>query len=181
MAEIEQLLERMARKGASQIQIKQIISGIATDITETTCTLQRDDAPPLYNVRLNAIDDDLKSYATIYPKDKTNVLAAIIENMKTEAVVIRCSEVEKIKIKIEEQTLVVDKNGVVFNEGKKNGLVEAQKMTDWMAKVYNDLQTLKTQLSTHIVPASGSAFGLVFTPTTEEPVTKDFENEQIKQ
>ncbi|NDV93537.1 hypothetical protein D0T84_01220 [Dysgonomonas sp. 521] len=181
MGQLEQTIEQAIKSQAGKMQIKTVCWGVVTEVTETTCTVERDEAPTLYDVLLNAIDDDLQSYVTVYPEVGSNVLVAIVENLKTEAVIVKCSEVEKVKIKIGEQTLIMDKEGFVFNDGKNQGLVKIVNMVDWMVKLYTDLQTLKDLLSTHLVAGNGSPLGLIFNPITPSPSVKMFENEKIKQ
>lgn len=181
MSQLEQTIVEAMAGVAGQRQLKAVCWGVAKDITDTSCTVERTEAPTLYDVLLNAVDDDLQSYVTIYPKEGSNVLVAIIENQRTQAVVLRCSEVEKLKVKIGEQTLVIDKEGFVFNEGLNNGMVMVKEMVDWMTKLYADLQTLQKQLSTHPVAGNGSPLALVFDTTTPKPSIDMFQNEKIKQ
>lgn len=181
MSQLEQAIIEVVGGVAEKRQVKLVCWGVAKDITATSCTVERDGAPTLYDVLLNAVDDDLQSYVTVYPKEGSNVLVAIIENQKTQSVVLRCSEVEKLKVKIGEQTLEIDKDGFVFNKGANNGMVIVKEMVDWMTKIYTDLQTLQKQLTTHPVVGNGSPLALVFTPTTPKPTIKMFENERIKQ
>jgi len=132
MGALEQAIEQAILKHAGKLQVKQVLSGVAKDVGELTCTVERQDAPALYDVRLNAIDDDLESYFTVYPAEGRQVLVAIIENMKTEAVLIRCSEVQKVKAKIGTTELELDTNGFLFNRNDEN----LQKvMTDLIAEV----------------------------------------------
>ncbi len=116
--QLEELIERVIKKHAANIQIKEVVTGVAKNITETACDIERAANPMIHRARLNAIDDTLESYVTVYPKDGSNVIAGIIEGMKTEAVILRCSEVERVKIKIGEQTFLMDKDGFVFIGGK---------------------------------------------------------------
>ncbi len=181
MSQLDQAIEEAIKSIAGKFQVKTICWGVAKDITDTSCRVEREEAPEIYDVLLNAIDDDLESYVTVYPKEGSNVLVAIIENLKTEAVVVKCSEVEKVKVKIGEQTLLMDKDGFVFNEGKNKGLVKIGSMVDWMKKIHADLQTLKTLLSTHPVAGNGSPLALTFNPTVPIPQIETFENKDIKQ
>jgi len=181
MGQLEQAIENAIKSQAANIQIKTVCWGVVTEVTESTCTVERDEAPTLFDVLLNAIDDDLQSYVTVYPKEGSNVLVAIVENLKTEAVIVKCSEVEKVKIKIGEQTFIMDKEGFIFNDGKNEGLVKIGNMVDWMKLVFADLQTLKTLLLTHLVAGNGSPLGLTFEPTTSSPNVQMFENKDIKQ
>lgn len=179
MGELEQAIELAVKKVAGKMQVKQILSGTAVDVGDLTCTVEREGSPALFDVRLNAIDDDLESYLTIYPAEGSAVLVAIIENMKTEAVVIRCSEVAQVKMKIGDQTLVADKDGFVFNDGT-NGMVKLAEMVSWMQKVNTDLKTLKTLLSTSPVAGNGAPLAIVFNPTTPVPEKGTFEDTKIK-
>ena len=124
----EQAFGAAASKQASRHQVKQILTGVAIEVGETSCTVERDNAPTLFDVRLNAIDDDLNSCVTVYPTEGSEVLVAIIENMKTEAVVIKCSEVQRVKTRIGEMLIDLDKNGL-----------RVGKETDAMRDVLTDL------------------------------------------
>lgn len=181
MGQLEQAIENAIKSQAGRMQIKTVCWGVVTEVTGNTCTVERDAAPTLYGVLLNAIDDDMQSYVTVYPEEGSNVLVAIVENLKTEAVIVKCSEVEKVKIKIGEQTLFLDKEGFVFNDGKNGGLVKIGDMVDWMKKLYTDLRILKGLLSTHPVAGNGSPLGLTFEPLTPSPSVAMFENKDIKQ
>ena len=179
MDELTQSIELAIKKISGRMQVKQILTGTAKDVGEMTCTVEREGSPSLFDVRLNAIDDALGSYFTIYPAEGSSVLVAIIESMKTEAVVIRCSEVSSIRIKMGNETLVGDQNGFVFNNGT-TGLVKLPEMISWMQKVQSDLQTLKVLLSTSLVVGNGAPLAVVFNPATPAPVRSNFEDTKIK-
>jgi hypothetical protein len=180
MGALEQAIQSAIQSQADRRQIKQIISGTASNVGETTCDMEREDAPTIYGVRLNAIDDNLESFVTIYPQEGSFILAGIVENLKTEAVVLRCSEVEKVKLKIGTQNLLINKEGFVFNDGENGGLVKINDLVSWMSKVYSDLQTLKTQLFSYAVAGNGAPLGLTFNPTTPNPNVNTLENKKIK-
>jgi len=120
MGELEQAIEMAIEKVSGKKVVKQIFTGIAKEIGDLTCTVEREGSPALFDVRLNAIDDELESYLTIYPAEGSAVLVAIIENMKTEAVVIRCSEVEKVKAKVGTTVLELDATGLRFGRSDEN-------------------------------------------------------------
>lgn len=120
MGALDQAIEQAILRHAGKLQVKQVLSGVAMEVRESTCTVERQDAPTLYDVRLNSIDDDLESYFTIYPAEGSQVLVAIIENLKTEAVVIRCSEVQKVKARIGTTILELDADGFRFDRDEEN-------------------------------------------------------------
>ena len=132
MGALEQAIEAAIKKNARQLRVNQILAGVVSEIGELTCTVTRDDAPDLYDVRLNAVDDNLESYLIIYPVKGSAVLVGIIDGMKTEAVVLRCSEVERVKLKIGETSLLIDKDGFsVIRQAES--LVDA--LTDLIAEI----------------------------------------------
>lgn len=126
---LEQAASAAIKKIAGKMQIRQTIVGFAKNVRDNLCDIEREDAPMLLDCRLNAIDDDLQSFVTVYPKENSNVIVGIIENLKTEAVVLRCSEVERIRLKIGEQTLLIDENGLIINDGNWGGLIKIQELT----------------------------------------------------
>lgn len=180
MGQVEQAMKEAMRVITENYQIKGVLSGTAINVRDTLCDVEREGAPTIYDVRLNAVDDDLQSFVTVVPKEKSNVLVAVIENLKTEAVVVRCSEVQKVLIKVGANTAVMNDDGLVFNDGKISGLAKLPKLVEWMGKVYNDLQTLKTQLQTHPVAGKGAPLAMTFNVSVPNPVQSDFEDTKIK-
>jgi hypothetical protein len=120
MGALEQTITMAISQHAKSTQIKQVLSGVAVDVGENSCTVNRIGAPTLYDVRLNAIDDDLQSCFTVYPAEGSSVLVAIIENMKTEAVIIRCSEVQRVKAIIGTSELELNTDGFRFGRADEN-------------------------------------------------------------
>jgi hypothetical protein len=99
MPEVDELFSRVIKRQIQATRFIQVVSGIATDITETTCTVKREGSPDLSGVRLDAIDDTIENQFTIFPKDNSHVVVGIMDGLKTEAVVLKCSEVEIVRIK----------------------------------------------------------------------------------
>ncbi len=179
MEPFEQAVQTAVKKIVGKMQIRQTIVGIVKNVRETTCDIERENAPTLLDCRLNAIDDNLQSFVTIYPKEGSDVIVGIIENLKTEAVVLRCSEVEKVKLKIGNQTLKIDKDGFVFNDGTLDGLVKIQELT-------NKLNVLVDTFNSHTHPFVGVAPTVA--ATTSPIIAKaqtfsksDYENTEVKQ
>ena len=153
----EQAAENAIRAVIHKYQVKEVLHGTATNVGETACDVEREGAPTLYGVRLNAIDDDLQSYVTTYPAAKSDVIVGIVEGLKTEAVLLRCSEVAQVKIKIGEQTLVMNEDGVVMNGGT-NGLVKADELKTQLDKLSKRVDDVISAI-TNGVPAAGAPDG----------------------
>jgi hypothetical protein len=142
MNEAEQTLLSLVKKGAKSQQIKQILTGTAKNVRENLCDVEREDAPTINDVRLNAIDDNLETFFTIYPKENSNVIIGIIENLKTEGVILRCSEVEKVKAKFGNQTMQFNADGFVFNDGNNGGLTNTPKLKAQLDKLTARVDTI---------------------------------------
>jgi hypothetical protein len=126
-------------------------------VGETSCDVERDNAPALYDVRLSAIDDDLQTYCVTVPAVGSVVVVGVIEGLKTEAVLLRCSEVQAFRIKIGGKTFVVDKDGASLN---------GTNLAQWMNKVHTDMTTLQNLLSVSPIAGNGAPAAIVFTPQT---------------
>ncbi|MDD2996360.1 MAG: hypothetical protein PHP99_09140 [Paludibacter sp.] len=156
---LEQAIEKAIAAHVDRLRFAQIISGTATEVGETTCTVVRDDAPELTDVRLNAIDDDLQSHFTVYPKENSSVVVGILEGIKTEAIVLICSEVERVSFKTGNSTFVFDSSGLKLN---------GTEIVGWINKVYSDMQTLKALLQSSPIAGNGAPAAIVFSPTVTQ-------------
>lgn len=74
--------------------------GIVTEITGMTCTVERDGLPPLFDVRLNAIDQSFDDMFLIIPVIGSQVLCLVVENQSAETAIVKYTEVEKVIITI---------------------------------------------------------------------------------
>jgi hypothetical protein len=163
------------------VQKGHIFTAQVKSVESETCTVALGKAS-ISRVRLRAVVNGKDEKLYIKPKKDSYILAVDLSNGDyRDLAVLTYSEVETINIKIAETTIDIDKDGIIFNGGKNNGLVFVEKMVEWMQKVHNDLATLQTQLSTHPTEGQGAALGLVFNPTTTSPTMPDFENTKIKQ
>lgn len=158
MRQVEQAIETAMTAVAGKRQIKGVLSGTAVNVRDTLCDVEREGAPTIYDVRLNAIDNDLQSYVTIVPAEKSNILVAVIEKLKTEAVVVRCSEVQKVLIKIGANTVVMNDDGFVFNDGDNEGVVKINELVKKLNAVEKDINNLKQAILTWVpTPNDGGA------------------------
>jgi hypothetical protein len=176
MGALDQAIEEAIRRHAEKRQIKQVLIGVAKDVKDTTCTVEREGAPTLNDVRLNAIDDNLETYLTVYPAEGSNVVVAILENLVTEAIVIRCSEVAKIGLKIGAITLVIDKDGIVMNGGSFGGLIKIEELKTQLDKVTDRIDAVINAIKTGTVTPGdgGAAYKLSMTTQLSALSKEDF-------
>jgi len=74
--------------------------GVVTEITGMTCTVERDGLPPLFDVRLNAIDQSFDDMFLIVPVVGSEVLCLVVENQSAETAIVKFTEIEKVIITI---------------------------------------------------------------------------------
>ena len=81
---------------------------------------------------------------------------------------------DKILIKIDDQTLTIDANGFVFNQGNNGGLVIVQSNVDRLNLIETDLNNLKNLMFAWIpVPSDGGlALKTAATPWINSKLTK---------
>lgn len=75
--------------------------GKVVKITGNTCLVERENLPPLEDVRLNAIEADFSNKIIIYPKVGSEVLCLQIFGNKEETAVVQYTEIDKILIEID--------------------------------------------------------------------------------
>lgn len=148
---------------------------VEVDCVERTCTVL-DDGVEYYGVRLQPVVEKDGGLG-LFPKVGAFVLIAKIEG--GDLYVVTASEYDSITLKIDDISLLLDKNGIVANNGD-NGLVKINKLIEWMNKVYSDLNNLKATLATHPVAGNGSPLGLKIDFSTPKPIKSDFEDTRFK-
>ncbi|MDH1883966.1 hypothetical protein [Empedobacter sp. GD03797] len=97
--EFEELFEK-AVKGANKKGVRRfpIMMQTVTEVSETTCTT----ADGIDDIRLNAIDADLDSKITIYPKIGSKIIYGRL-NDTDDLFVLKYSEIDRIVIKMDKQ------------------------------------------------------------------------------
>ena len=146
------------------------------DSQERTCTIIDDDTE-YYGVRLQPITEG-QSGVVLTPKAGAFVLVSRIEG--GDLYVIAASEYDSLSAKIADTTLILDKDGIVANNGDNNGMVKIDKMIEWMKQVYNDLKKIQSELFSHKVAGNGAPLALTIELNTKEPIKSNFEDKRFK-
>ena len=111
MSEFEQLFKQ-AVKGANKNKGKFTLTvGTVLEIDNDTCTVDDHE-----EVRLNAIEDSLTSQFTVYPKLNSKVIIGRIEG-EDDCFVVKCSEIEKVVIKIDDQVFEMNDGKFTIKKG----------------------------------------------------------------
>ena len=149
---------------------------VEVDSQERTCTIIDDDTE-YYGVRLQPITEG-QSGVVLTPKAGAFVLVSRIEG--GDLYVIAASEYDSLSAKIDDTTLILDKDGIVANNGDNNGMVKIDKMIEWMKQVYNDLKKIQSELFSHKVAGNGAPLALTIELNTKEPIKSNFEDKRFK-
>ena len=149
---------------------------VEVDSQERTCTIIDDDTE-YYGVRLQPITEGQSGVGRT-PKAGAFVLVSRIEG--GDLYVIAASEYDSLSAKIADTTLILDKDGIVANNGDNNGMVKIDKMIEWMKQVYNDLNKIQSKLSSHTVAGNGAPLGLKIELDTPKPIKSNFEDKRFK-
>lgn len=149
---------------------------VEVDSQERTCTIIDDDTE-YYGVRLQPITEG-QSGVVLTPKAGAFVLVSRIEG--GDLYVIAASEYDCLSAKIADTTLILDKDGIVANNGDNDGMVKIDKMIEWMKQVYNDLKKIQSELFSHKVAGNGAPLALTIELNTKEPIKSNFEDKRFK-
>ncbi len=148
----------------------------SVDTSARTCDIDNDGVS-MYAIRLQSIVQG-NTGLILFPAIGAKVLCCRIEGTE-QYMVLHASELNQAQLVIGDKSVKMDKNGFVFNDGTI-GSVCADKMVEWMSKVYSDLQTLITLLSTSPVAGNGAPLNVVFIPSTPSPNLADFTDDALK-
>jgi len=147
---IAEKLNAIAKKGKMSDVL--ILPAQVKSVDGTTCAVSIDDLE-ITGVRLRAVINSEKEQLLITPKIGSYVLIADLSGGNfTDFAVISYSEVEAISIKIDSQTINIDKDGIVCNGGNLGGMIKIQELTNKLNELVNAFNT-----HTHTVATSGTA------------------------
>ncbi|WP_367867898.1 hypothetical protein [Pedobacter sp. WC2423] len=113
----EEMLQKVFTRTLQGQAVRTIGIGTATNIKENNCTVLRDGQPELLDVQFHATDDTPGSRMIEIPADNSSVIYAIIDNQETDAVLLKCSEIDKVLITIGNMEYHLDKDGCMIKSG----------------------------------------------------------------
>lgn len=141
MNETFQRLVKLLIKQSLPVQV--CIGTVETvDVEKQTCTVLREDAPKLFGVRLNAVVSEYADRLILKPKEGSLVLCSLIENDVNEAYLLACSKLEEISLNIGEQSLLINKDGFIFNTGELGGLIKIEELKTQLEKLTARVDTI---------------------------------------
>jgi len=124
---VNEAFQRLVELIVSDKFKNQMFVGKVKDVDKEndTCTIERENRPKLFDVRLNAVVDQLSDKLIIYPKSGSYVLCSQIGGDQTETSIIKYSEIDSLEISRATIKVALDQEGIVIeghNENLKNVL-----------------------------------------------------------
>jgi hypothetical protein len=187
---MEELIRQAIVKVLKSILQNGLVSGTATKVTDTTCTLVQDGKPDIEGVALNAYQQVEDSYVTVVPKEGSLIVVGTVDGEVTEQrppVVIGCTEVQKVIWKCGDKTLVFDSSAMVINGGDNGGLPISGNVTDRLNKLEDFVNQFVSTYNSHTHPylnvaaaATTSASAAAVSGTLTNTVVADIENPKVK-
>lgn len=166
-------LDKLIRDIVKPLIKTQVVKAVVTSVdkTEDTCEVKLiENDSERFEVQLRAVVDSAKNGLIIYPAEGSNVLVSIIGNNDADCFIVQYSEVDEI----------------VYMDGTNGGLIKIIDLVKKLNNIENDVNSLKTAMSSWIPVAQdgGAALkgvvsswaGQQLTPT----VVGDMENEKFK-
>jgi hypothetical protein len=174
---VQQLVDTMLRRLPVSVSVGTVKD---VDRDKRTCTVEREDRPTLFNVRLNSVISDNASYCTVFPQTGSYVLCLAIGD-QADCYLLATSEVEEFVMKTGDSELKVNKDGFMFNGGSLGGMVKLETLVGKLNRLENRMGTHQhIYINSAGAPAPTTADGM---SNAVIPQTKasELENKKILQ
>lgn len=108
--------------------------GVVKELNGNTCTVERENLPPLLDVRLQALEGDFKNRFLIKPKVNSEVVCLSVDNEVAETCIVQYTEIDSVEINIGGAKIEVS-NGKVQVKNEQADLKEI--LTDALQTLEN--------------------------------------------
>lgn len=170
--QIAKLMKAFQRNG------RVFLPATVESVEGNTCTINVDGLL-ISDVRLKVTNDETDDMVLITPAVGANVLAGSLTGSLSNLFILHTDSFSQAYLKAGEISFKMDKNGIEFNDGKNSGIVKVKEITEWMGKLYKDIQVLKTLLKAHPVAGQGAPLGLNWEINAPKPIQRDFEDTKV--
>ncbi|MCP4123686.1 MAG: hypothetical protein GY751_18205 [Bacteroidetes bacterium] len=155
MTKEEQFIEALKSNVKEGNEFPSIIQAVVVEAGDTFCKVKlTDNDLELEEVMYSATEENENGFILI-PKENTNVLIGTIGGDENSLYILAMDEVQKVKLVIEGETLIIDKDG--FNMELSNGKVTVKNSTSDLKQLLTDMVDMVMQLRVSTaVGASGT-------------------------
>jgi hypothetical protein len=131
----DEVFASLLNKAHDKNAVITIGTGTATEVTTAGCTVLRDGQPELFDVIFHASDEQPQNYITVIPKEGSEVIYGVVENQRTEAVILKVSEIDKVIIKIGTVRHEIDDTGHLVKKGNDTAAKILSDFIDEVTKI----------------------------------------------
>lgn len=149
------------------------------DEDKRLCEIKVNDDLTLFNCRLNAVLSDYQNRLLIVPQDGSAVAFLTVDGSLTDPIVIACSEIDKVLLKIEDTEININNEKIVMNGGNLGGLIKIEKLTEKLNDLVNAFNNHTHTTTATIGPSS--SVGEISTPVAGASAftSSDYEDKNI--
>lgn len=133
---MEDLFKQLLDAHAMSAIPKTHLIGIAVEVGDDKCDVKLEGEADLWDVQLHAIEDDLNSRIIIKPKEGSKVIIGFLNNSKTDAFIVQCSEIEEVNVKIDTLEFSIKSTGVLIKKGNDSLKIGLQKLVEAVQQIF---------------------------------------------
>ncbi len=139
-----------------------------------------------YEVRLQAVVSDSEVGLVMTPKKGSNIFCAPEGNSSSSFIAVSFSEVDKVKLLVENSSIEVSKDKIILNGGELNGLVVVGELVKRLNAIEKAFNTLVNEFKghNHSVTISPPATTGIIPPPAQVTIAitnvRDVENPNVK-
>lgn len=187
MSNIAQMIKAIAGNSGEIEARVCVVTAIDADARTIDCE-PLDESAPILGVNLQA-NQGLSTGIVAFPKKRSHVIVAMM-NGGMGGCVIATEEIDRAEVLIEDTSVVLTKDGVVFNGGSFGGLIKVADLTSKINELIDAFNNHTHTLPSGAVSVTGSPSAQsnpapITVPAITSKHTKvrrdDYENEKVKQ
>jgi hypothetical protein len=154
---LEEQLHKFFRGVHQNHALKVLFIGIAKNVRDNYCDVEREGEPMVHDVRLHVINNAPSKFV-VKPKEGSIVLCGFIESNtklnETEAVIVQTSEVHELLLQVGTVSLKVDASGLKLDKGANNLLNVLEAVIDGNKNHIDELKNVHVAIGvTPNIPA----------------------------
>lgn len=161
---------------------------INISLNKCTCDVDLGNGAMLHSVKLKAIEAGDSNGIVLVPKEKSYVVAAMVEDVEADWCITNYSEIDSAAFFFKNGGKLEMKNDgtILLNGDNLDGLVKAGTLTTKLNTLENEINTIKSYFAAWIVVPNdgGAALKTVFSAWSGQPLTPttqtEIENTKVK-
>lgn len=133
---MEELFQQLLNAHFNAALPKMHLIGTAVEVGDDKCDVKVEGEAQLFDVQLHAIEDTLTSRIIIKPKEGSKVIVGFLNNSKTDAFIVQCSEIEEVNVKIDTLEFSINSTGVLIKKDADTLKIGLQKLVEAVQQIF---------------------------------------------